>query len=763
MSKDLVIVESPAKANTLARFLGSKYVVRASKGHVRDLPKFGLGVDIKDDFAPRYEVVKEKRELVKDLKKEATAASIVYLATDPDREGEAISWHIVEAIGLKKKDIKRVVFHEITEEAVKEAFRHPRTVDERLVNAQQARRVLDRLVGYKLSPLLWHKIQKGLSAGRVQSAALRMVVDREREIQKFVPVEYWTIEAMLAKQDGAAAKQGFAAQLHSRVGDDARITIPDQQTADTLKADVESAAFVVKHVQKKEIQRRPAAPYTTSTLQQEASRRLGFPAQKTMAVAQQLYEGIPLGGEGPVGLITYMRTDSLHVAVSAKEEARSYIGEKFGKDYVPPHARIYTAKSKLAQEAHEAIRPTSVWREPAKMRHFLTREQFALYDLVWKRMVASQMNNALVDQTSVEIDAAGRSGAHYIFRASGSKVRFQGFLTLYAESRDDDAKDDEGKQPLPELKPHEPLDCRGITPEQHFTEPPPRFTEATLIKALEENGIGRPSTYAPIIATLMGREYVKRQEGRLHPQDLGMLVSDLLTTNFPEIVDPGFTAQMEDELDDVARGKRKWESVLHDFYGPFEADLKKAHLDIPDEAQGQTCEKCGKPMVVKVGRYGRFLSCSGYPECKNAKPINGTAQAAAPEPTDEVCEKCGKPMVIKAGRYGRFLSCTGYPECKNARPIQAKTGAKCPKCGGDILERRAKRAKKGRGRGSNVFYGCSNYPTCDFTVSRRPLAQPCPSCGGLLVASGQKAVRCAKCDYKGQAPAAEPEPVATAR
>jgi len=693
--ENLVIVESPAKAKTVGRMLGSGYSVKASLGHVRDLPKKRLGVDVKKDFTPDYEVLKEKKTVVTEIGEAAKKASSVYLATDPDREGEAISWHIVQAVKLDSVPIKRVVFHEITKEAVADAFRHPREIDIDLVNSQQARRILDRLVGYQISPLLWHKVRRGLSAGRVQSAALRMVVDREREIANFVPKEYWSIDAKLEKM---ATEESFLAALIGLLNG-TKLEIGSQEEADRIVSQLEDRSYAVAQVRKKEVARQPAPPFITSTLQQEAWRKLRFSAKHTMAIAQKLYEGLPIGDEGSVGLITYMRTDSVRVAPSAVEQTRSYIKEKYGPNFIPARPRIFAKKVKGAQEAHEAIRPTSVWREPVSIKHYLTRDQFRLYELIWKRMVASQMSPALFDTTSVDVEAKGQKGGEsYLLRATSSSIKFPGFTILYSEGKDE-AEDEKEKGSLPELVKGELLDLLGLFPEQHFTQPPPRYTEATLVKALEERGIGRPSTYAPILSTIQERGYVTRDSGRFCPLELGFLVSDILSQHFSDIVDLGFTAQMEEGLDQIARGEREWVPFLRDFYGPFEKTLKTAE---------QQMEK------VKI----------------------------ADEPTDEVCSLCGRPMVIKSGRYGRFLSCSGYPECKNAKPLLTKIGVKCPKCGSDLVERRSKRKR--------TFYGCSAYPDCDFSVSDKPVPHLCPECGGLLVMRGKKMVSCARCEFSGR-------------
>jgi len=700
--KPLVIVESPAKARTVGQILGNKYVVTASQGHVRDLPKGKLGVDLEQDFQPSYVVMQAKRTLVNDLKKAGDSASEIYLATDPDREGEAISWHLQTSAewDQRTEPPKRVVFHEITQEAVREAFQHPRDIDMRLVNAQQARRILDRLVGYQLSPLLWRRVQRGLSAGRVQSVALRMVVDREREIAAFVPEESWTVEAQLHQASLPAEPSNlFTAALHSLKGKRERLAIAKEAEARAYQSELEGAAYTVADVRKREVRQRPTAPFTTSTMQQEAGRKLRYTAQRTMAIAQQLYEGLAVGREGSVGLITYMRTDSTQVEASAVQEARQYIEERFGKEYLPEKSRVYQTRTKGAQEAHEAIRPTSIRRTPEALKPHLTTEQFNLYSLIWSRMLASQMADARSDATTVNIEAAcPKSGSVYIFRATGSVLKFPGFRTLYLESRDD-SEDEDGRRALPELTAGEALRCPKLDAVQHFTQPPPRYTEATLIKAMEEKGIGRPSTYAPTIGTLLDRNYVEKQQNRLLPTKLGSTVTDLLVQFFTDVMDLDFTARMEDELDEVSRGEREWVPMLRDFYGPFEKDLETAQESMP--------------------------------------------RVNLDEATDEVCENCGKPMVIKIGRFGRFLACTGFPECKTTKRIVHKTGVHCPRCGGDLLERKA----RGRGR---PFYGCSRYPECDFISNKRPAPTPCPECGGLMVVENKDTVACTNCAWKGE-------------
>ena len=609
--KNLVIVESPAKARTLAGLLGRSYDVRASVGHVRDLPKTKLGVDIEDGFQPHYVVPKEKQKVVRQLKEAADGVDRVYLATDPDREGEAIAWHVVRAAGLEGLPYQRVVFHEVTKDAVLNAFHHPRDINERLVDAQQARRILDRLVGYKISPVLWKKVRRGLSAGRVQSVALRMVVEREREIEGFVPLEYWTIDAKLAKStsDGAQAEQPFSARLAGIAGKRKKMEIGGGEEAERLLEQLRSAGYRVAAVSRKEQRRRPQPPFITSSLQQEASRKLGFSAKRTMAVAQQLYEGLSVRGQTAAGLITYMRTDSTHVAEIALSETRDYIAQRFGASLVPPAPRVFRKKAKGAQEAHEAIRPTSVAREPASLKGALSRDQIRLYTLIWQRMVASQMADAVYDLTSVEIEAQPKQGdERYLLRASESALRFPGYRLVYKEQSDED-EDAEDERSLPELAADDALHLLDLLPEQHFTEPPPRFTEATLVKAMEENGIGRPSTYAPTLSTLQDRDYVEKDRRYLKPKELGRVVNDLLTSYFPEITGVGFTAEMEEELDEVARGQREWQPMVRDFYKPLEAALKVA-ADAPrvEEETDEKCEKCGRPMVVRWGRFGRFLA-----------------------------------------------------------------------------------------------------------------------------------------------------------
>ena len=711
--KSLVIVESPAKARTVGQILGGKYVVTASQGHVRDLPKSKIGVDVDQDFEPSYVIMKDKQSLLTQIKKAGNEAKEVFLATDPDREGEAISWHLQNAAnwGDLKVAPKRVVFHEITKEAVEEAFKTPREIDMQLVNAQQARRILDRLVGYQISPLLWRRVQRGTSAGRVQSVSLRMVVDREREIEAFIPVESWTIDNLLRKVGtDDTEKNHFSATLYSMKGERRRISISKEEEARRYESELANADYKVANVQKRDRRQRPSAPFTTSTMQQEAGRKLRFTAQRTMAVAQQLYEGLSVGDGGPVGLITYMRTDSTQVAESALAEVRSYIQERYGKDHVPAKPKIYTKASKGAQEAHEAVRPTSILRDPVFLKDYLSADQLSLYTLIWSRMLASQMEDARSEATTLGIDAVCKgAGITYNFRASGSVLKFAGFRSVYLEGRDD-TNDSDDKNSLPLLSEGDLLNCSNLEANQHFTEPPPRFTEATLIKVMEEKGIGRPSTYAPTISTLVDRMYVERERNRLTPTKLGITVTDLLTEYFTNIMDLDFTAKMEEELDDVSRGEREWIPMLGEFYGPFQQALGDADEKMPkirmDEETDEVCD------------------CAGSDKCEHG-------------------ELCGNPMVIKTGRFGRFMACTGFPECRKTKPILKTVGVSCPKpdCGGEIVERRA----RGRGRS---FFGCSNYPNCDLILNQRPLMTPCPECNGLMVQKNRTTVSCTVCTWQ---------------
>lgn len=690
----LVIVESPAKARTVGRFLGKGYTVKASVGHVRDLLRSQLSVDIENNFSPKYRVPNDKRETVKELITAAKKAEQIYLATDPDREGEAIAWHLMEAAKIEPALTKRVVFHEITDGAVGEAFSHPREIDMDLVNAQQARRVLDRLVGYSLSPLLWQKVRGRLSAGRVQTVALRLIVEREREIEDFESVEYWSIAAAL-KQEGADQKDAFVAKLLKIDTED--FPLSSQEDTDKVLADMKGAKYKVDGVKRSQRRRKPAAPFTTSTLQQDASRKMGFTAKKTMRVAQQLYEGIDFGDGGQTGLITYMRTDSTNVSETAQTEAREYVIEKYGEEYIPKKPPKYQTKSKSAQEAHEAVRPTSPLRTPKKMKEHLTRDQNRLYQLIWQRFVASQMSSAVYDTLTVNIE--GKSGSHtYLLRISGSSIKFKGFLKVYEESKDEDKKENGelGVKIPATIAEGQLLQLLNLLPEQHFTQPPPRFSEATLVRIMEEYGIGRPSTYAPTISTILTRGYVYREEKRLFPTETGFLVNDLLVEHFSDLFNPNFTAQMEEDLDEIAEGKREWHNVVSDFYQTFEPALIHAQEAIP---------------VTK----------------------------AEPEKIGRECPKCNHDLVIRWGRYGKFVSCSNFPECRYTEPILEKIGVHCPDCEtGEIVLRRT---RKGR-----IFYGCSNYPECQFTSWKRPVSNPCPSCGSLLVIQNKRKVSCLKCE-----------------
>ncbi|OGW54735.1 MAG: hypothetical protein A2Y81_01540 [Nitrospirae bacterium RBG_13_43_8] len=743
----LVIVESPAKAKTLYKILGKGFAVKASIGHIKDLPEKEIGVDEKNDFKPTYVVIPGKEKIIKELKKASKEADAIFLAPDPDREGEAIAWHIAAEIADPKSangKIYRITFNEITQRAVQEAIRNPGRIDMNKVDAQQARRVLDRLVGYKLSPLLWRKVRKGLSAGRVQSVTVKLIVERDRDIKAFKPQEYWSINAEFE----GSKLPGFWSRLHKihqhttqeQSGRDNKFLIPDENASCTILDDLKNKKFDLSKIEQKRKRRMPYAPFITSTLQQEAVRKLRFPAKKTMMVAQQLYEGIELAEEGAVGLITYMRTDSFRVASEAHEWAREFISKAFGKDYVPEKPPFYKSKAS-AQEAHEAIRPTYPDRRPEDIKQFLTKDQYALYSLIWNRFISSQMSPAQLEQTTFTIlnrDGSEVKGdgelsdisrlSSYEFRASGTVIRFDGFMALYTEGKDE-IEEEEGLT-LPALKEGENLKLMNLQPKQHFTQPPPQYTEATLIKALEEKGIGRPSTYATILSTIQDRKYVHKINGKFAPTDLGIVVNDFLVERFPELMDIDFTARMEDELDRIEEGDMKWMKVVKDFYVPFSNDLAEVEKtkgkikpqDIPTDI---TCEKCGLPMVIRWGRHGRFLACSGFPKCKNTKPLNAestepdgqSSEKISPE-TGEKCEKCGSPMVIKAGRYGKFLACSRYPECKNAKPLS--TGFKCPQDGGDIVERRSKRGKP--------FWSCGNYPACRFTLWYRPIPHKCPQC-----------------------------------
>lgn len=727
---NLVIVESPAKARTINKILGKEFIVKASIGHIKDLPENDLGVDIENSFEPKYVIIPGKEKIIKELKKASKEADKVFLAPDPDREGEAIAWHIATEIAEKEKPpinekIYRIIFNEITEKAVKEAIKKPEKIDMKKVDAQQARRVLDRLVGYGLSPLLWKKIRRGLSAGRVQSVAVRLIVEREREINEFKSEEYWSI---IADFEGSV-KPAFQAKLSKILKEksEQKFLVPNSEKANKIVSDLKNSLFILSNIEKKHRKRMPYPPFITSTLQQEAVRKLKFTAKKTMMVAQELYEGIELGGEGSVGLITYMRTDSYRVAPEAQKWARELIAKNFGRDYVPEKAPVYKSKD-TAQEAHEAIRPTYADKNPEIVKPFLTKDQYALYSLIWKRFIASQMSPAQLDQTTFIIND---DKENYEFRATGTVIRFDGFMALYTEGKDE-IEEEEGFT-LPALKEGESLRLLKIQPKQHFTQPPPRYTEATLVKTLEEKGIGRPSTYATILSTIQDRKYILKTDGKFYPTELGILVNDYLVEKFPELLNVNFTAKMENELDLIEEGKMKWVKVINDFFKPFKKGLSEAvkstdtvkPKDIPTDI---TCEKCGKAMVIRWGRHGRFLACTGFPRCKNTKPLSGNGDNGQLEEqnvhkTDEKCEKCGSPMVLKKGRYGNFLACSRYPECKNAKPLS--TGVKCPEDGGDIVERRSKRGR--------IFWSCSNYPKCKFASWNKPFQQECPKCKARIL------------------------------
>lgn len=726
MANYLVVVESPAKAKTIKKYLGNNYTVKASVGHVKDLPKSKIGVDVDKGFQPVYEVIRGKGQVLKEIKQAAKKASKVFLATDPDREGEAIAFHIAEELGgAGSEKISRVLFNEITKRAIQEAMKSPRQLDEKKFDSQQARRVLDRLVGYQISPILWAKIRRGLSAGRVQSVAVRLVVEREAEIAAFVPQEYWSLEAALAAQ----LPPEFIAKL-VRIAD-RKAELKEERVTRDLVAELEKASFVVQKVDKKERRRNPLAPYITSKMQQDAANRLHFTAKKTMTLAQRLYEGIELGDEGAVGLITYMRTDSTRLSQDAVAEVRGHVEAKYGKDYLPAEPNVFKTKNS-AQDAHEAIRPTSLAFPPEKVKPFLERDMFRLYKLIWDRFVACQMMPAVYDQTTADI-AAGSC----LFRATGSRLKFAGYLAVYGEKVEEDeeqpkdaAAEDQGEEnkEIPVLAEGEVLRLKKLLPEQHFTQPPPRFTEASLVKELEEKGIGRPSTYASILSTIQEKEYVKKEENRFQPTELGSLVTQELVRAFPNELDVQFTAALEEKLDQIEEGKFAWGKVLEDFYGPFKEHLASAEEHMRDVKREEVktdipCDKCGAPMVIKWGKLGRFLACSGYPDCKSTKDFRegegGKIEVVTDETTDEVCPNCSKPMVIKRGRFGRFLACSAYPECKTSKPIT--TNIACPECKeGKLAERRSKRGK--------IFYSCNRYPECKFALWDRPVGEPCPKC-----------------------------------
>ena len=806
MAKALVIVESPAKAKTIGKYLGKQYVVKASLGHIKDLPKKDLAVDVERDFTPKYEVIEGKKKLISELKQAAKGVDSIYLAADPDREGEAICWHLKEELELKKAGapaIFRVMFNEITANAVKKAFDKPMAVNVHLVEAQQARRILDRLVGYKISPLLWDKVRRGLSAGRVQTVALRLIVEREREIRAFEKEEYWTIDVAL----NAKKPPVLNARLNKL--NDETPKVGDEKTATGIVDDVADAAYVVRSVGTREKKRNAVPPFITSTLQQESSRKLRFSVKRTMMLAQGLYEGKELGKEGSVGLITYMRTDSTRVSEDALNEVRGFVAERYGQDFVPKTPNVYKTK-KDAQDAHEAIRPTSVLRTPESLEKLLAEDELKLYRLIWMRFVASQMMPALFDQTTIDIAAKGKSNAEYLFRATGSVMKFEGFLKVYEEGKDQkDEEDDELKNKLPLVTEGETLKFKAIKPEQHFTEPPPRYNEATLVKKLESDGVGRPSTYASILSTIQEREYVTKEGGKFTPTELGIVVTDLLLENFNHLFDVKYTARMEEELDEIEDGRVEWRAAMADFYNRFQKDLEHAERHMTDIKRMEKptdflCEKCGKPMVIKWGKHGSFVACTGYPECTNTRELavessDGDKGDLNEQDEQEYCENCGRTMVLKKGRFGQFYACSGYPDCKTTKQLggeqrkdipleetcpqcssnlvkkfgrygefvacsnypkckyikQKTIGVPCPNCSeGEIVERRSKRGK--------TFFGCNRYPDCDFVAWGKPVPEKCPDCGSsYLIEKYLKSGPVAQCpngECKYKRPLEVPEP-----
>jgi len=745
MGKSLLIVESPTKVNTLKKIVGKDFIIKASVGHLKDLPKKKLGVDIENNFEPEYITIRGKGKILQELKTAAKKADKIFLAPDPDREGEAIAYHIGNEVArFTKGKIYRVLFNEITKKAVKEALDNPTELNPDRVNAQQARRILDRLVGYKISPILWKKVHRGLSAGRVQSVALRIVCEREREIQAFKSKEYWSITLDLE----GSCQPNFQAKL-LKIGDE-KAEIGNKEEADRILKDVDGVPLVLDSITKKERKRNPSAPFITSSLQQEASRKLNFSPKKTMLLAQKLYEGIKLDKKGTVGLITYMRTDSVRLSDQALEDVRNFIPERYGNDYLPSNPNVYKSK-KSAQEAHEAIRPTDVNLDPNSIKDYLEKDLFRLYQLIWSRFVSCQMVPAVLDTTQFDI----KSG-NYLFRSNGSILKFAGFMKVYVESQDDvnseksDTKD--GDRILPPLTKGEELKLHKILPEQHFTQPPARFTEAMLVKELEDKGVGRPSTYASIISVIKDRDYIQNEERRLKPVELGFMINDLLVENFPDIMTTQFTAKMEGQLDEVEDGKIEWKKVLQSFYTPFKKDLEEAEKKMKDfkaevEETDEVCEKCNEPMIIKWGRFGKFMACSGYPDCKNAKDIKkpGSEEGETPDEVDGVCDLCESALIIKRGRFGKFIACSTYPECKFTKPIGL--GIACPEdnCKGEIAPRRT---KKGR-----TFYGCTKYPDCKFTSWDKPKNEPCPECKHPFMVEKWKknedpTILCPECGFK---------------
>ncbi len=743
---NLVIVESPAKANTIKGYLGSNYKVIASKGHIRDLPKSTLGIDVDNGFLPHYINIRGKGDVIKELKKEAKAANKIFLATDPDREGEAISWHIANQLGIPASKECRVSFNEITKSAVKEAIKNPRKINEDLVNSQQARRILDRLIGFNLSQVLWKNVKSGLSGGRVQSVAVRIITEREEEIRSFTPSEYWTVDAILEGNDGDIVFKYYGDKRGSK------LKIPDKKTAEKIVSAVESADFKVVSVKHTEKQRMPAPPFTTSTLQQEASKKLGYQAQRIMKVAQELYDGLNLGAEfgGVQGLITYMRTDSLRISASAQEAALSYIKENYGAEALPENPRVYKSNAN-SQDAHEAIRPSNVNITPKQVRKLLTNEQYRIYKLIWERFIASQMQSAVLDTVTVDVENSG-----YIFKTGGYVIKSRGFLALYDnDDYEEGEEDDVSLSKLPEIKKNQVLKCKLINKEQHFTEPPARYTEASLIKFLEENGIGRPSTYAPIISIIVSRNYVKREGKSLAATELGEITTKFMREHFPEIIDYEYTADMESKLDSIENKENSIVDVITDFYKKFTKGMEsaskedsKVKVGVSYEESDVICEKCGAKMIYKNGRFGRFLACPSYPACKNTKAVDEAGKVTQPtEEKNELagfkCDVCGAEMVIRKGRYGTFYACSNYPACTNTKQKNIDTGAVCPKCNSKILAR--------HGKGRTLFYSCERYPECDFSSWDMPLAEKCPDCNEILYyRKSKKAVICKNktCGYK---------------
>lgn len=736
-STSLVIVESPAKARTIGKYLGNGYVVTASYGHVRDLPKSTMGVDIPGDFAPEYVVPGRAKKVVTELKKRIKASEAIYFATDEDREGEAIAWHLLEALKPKTKHVYRITFDEVTKKAIQHAIEHPREINTNLVDAQQARRILDRLVGYELSPFLWNKVRRGLSAGRVQSVAVRLIVEREREIEAFTPQEYWSIEADLRTKSDDLLTTKLFSRNGKKIG---KLDIKTKKEAEEIKREASSSPFRIESVSEKTVRRSPSPPFTTSTLQQQAANQLGFSAKKTMVLAQRLYEGVELGDEGPMGLITYMRTDSVQMASDAVSAIRELLSTEHGNEYVPQKPRAYKTKSRGAQEAHEAIRPTNPSITPQKASAYLERDMARLYSLIWKRAVASQTEDAKFSSVTADVKAGS-----YVFRATGSRILFPGYLAVTGTEHIKETL-------LPKLAQGDILTPEEIRTLQHATQPPARYSEAALVKALEEHGIGRPSTYAPTIDTIQQRGYVEKdvEDKRFRPTDVGTIVNDILVKHFPNIVDITFTARMEDDLDSIAEGKKEMVPVLKAFYKPFHENLVKKEKELSrdsltTEKTDKTCPECKKPLLLRLGRHGRFYGCEGYPDCKYTEPANEQEKNDQQNaPTGKECPECGKPLVLKRGKFGTFLGCEGYPDCKHTERIEQKTGVSCPKCEkGEIVARRSKRGR--------TFYGCNAYPDCDFVLWSKPNGEKCPECTSLLVFGKQETTQCSnkECSYTG--------------